>query len=234
VCLANLEKSDFFKKPFGLALFVDRIFCRMLTLCAVSSCRLDVSSLCGLIMVSELDKAKQSLDRYRAYLQLLARLHLNRELRGQVEPSDIVQEALIKAHQKMDQFRGQNEGELTAWLRRILANTLIDALRKHQRRAAVLRNLEADLDQSSARLEAWLAAEQSSPSEQTIRQEQLFRLAEALADLPEDQRTAVELHYLRDAPLAEIAATMQRTEPSVAGLLRRGLEKLRGLLQEHR
>src|SRR5205823_3275559 len=97
---------------------------------------------------------------------------------------------------------------------------------------AVLRTLEADLDQSSARLEAWLAAQQASPSEQAIRQEQLFQLADALADLPEDQRTAVELHYLRDAPLAEIAATMQRSEPSVAGLLRRGLDKLRGLLQE--
>jgi RNA polymerase sigma-70 factor (ECF subfamily) len=182
-------------------------------------------------MGPEVSSTGRSVDRYREYLHLLARLQLHGELRGQVDPSDVVQEALIKAHQKMDQFRGQNEAELAAWLRRILANTLIDALRKNQRQAAVLKTLEAELDQSSARLEAWLA-QQSSPSELIIRQEQLFRLAEALAALPEDQRTAVELHYLREAPLAEIAAAMQRSEPSVAGLLRRGLEKLRGLLQE--
>src|SRR3954471_4954844 len=183
-------------------------------------------------MVPEVTNAKGTVDRFRDYLHLLARLQLHGEMRGQVDPSDVVQEALIKAHQKMEQFRGQNEAELAAWLRRILANTLIDALRKNQRQAAVLRNLEAELDQSSARLEAWLAVHQASPSEVVIRQEQLLRLATALAELPEDQRTAVELHYLREAPLAEIAAAMHRTEPSVAGLLRRGLEKLRGLLQE--
>jgi RNA polymerase sigma-70 factor (ECF subfamily) len=183
-------------------------------------------------MVPEPGKPIRSLDRYREYLHLLARLQLGPGLRGQVDPSDVVQEALVKAHQKVEQFRGRTDGELAAWLRRILANSLIDAVRKTQRQAAVLRTLEAELDQSSARLEAWLAAQQSSPSEQAVRQEELFHLAEALGQLPEDQRTAVEMHYLREAPLAEIAAAMQRTEPSVAGLLRRGLEKLRGQLQD--
>jgi RNA polymerase sigma-70 factor (ECF subfamily) len=49
--------------------------------------------------------------------------------------------------------------------------------------------------------------------------------------LPDDQRLAVELHHLRDTPVAEIAAHLGRTEASVAGLLRRGLQKLRELLQ---
>jgi RNA polymerase sigma-70 factor (ECF subfamily) len=183
-------------------------------------------------MVQELGKNDRSVDRYREYLHLLARLHLSRELRAQIDPSDVVQDALVKAHQKMDQFRGHSEAELAAWLRRILANTLIDTLRKSQRQAAILRTLEAELDQSSARLEAWLAAQQASPSEQAIRQEQLFHLAAALAVLPEDQRTAVELHYLKEASLEAVAAAMQRTEPSVAGLLRRGLQKLRDLLKD--
>ncbi len=182
-------------------------------------------------MALELKNSERAVDKYRDYLHLLVRLQLHGEMRGQVDPSDVVQEALVKAHQKMDQFRGQNEAELAGWLRRILANTLIDALRKNQRQATMLRALEVDLDQSSARVEAWLAAQQSSPSELAIRKERLFELAEALAALPEDQRTAVEWHYLRDATLAEIATAMQRSEPSVAGLLRRGLERLRGLLQ---
>jgi RNA polymerase sigma-70 factor (ECF subfamily) len=182
-------------------------------------------------MVQERSSPVRSVDQFRDYLRLLARLHLHGDLKGQLDPSDVVQEALIKAHQKMDQFRGQNEAELAAWLRRILANTMIDSLRKNKRQAARYRTLEGELEQSSARLEAWLAAQQSSPSEQVVHQEQLLHLASALAELPEDQRTAVELHYLREAPLAEIATAMQRTEPSVAGLLRRGLEKLRSLLQ---
>ena len=171
---------------------------------------------------------------YRDYLRLLARMQLDPRLQGKIDPSDVVQQTLIKAHQARDQFRGRTAAEWAGWLRRILANTLIDAARKYQRELALEHSLEQDMQQSSARLEAWLAAEQSSPSEVAARQEQLLRLARALAQLPEDQRTAVELHHLRDGPVAEIARRMGRTEAAVAGLLRRGLKRLRELMAEER
>jgi RNA polymerase sigma-70 factor (ECF subfamily) len=178
------------------------------------------------------ESSVRPLEGYREYLRLLARLQLDPRLRGKVDPSDVVQQTLIKAHEHRDQFRGQSEAEQAGWLRRILANTLIDAARKFGRELALGRSLEQAVHESSVRLEAWLAAEQSSPSELMQRQEQLLRLADALAQLPEDQRAAVELHHLRDASVAEIAALLDRTEASVAGLLRRGLKKLRELLNE--
>jgi RNA polymerase sigma-70 factor (ECF subfamily) len=167
---------------------------------------------------------------YRDYLHLLARLQLDPRLRGKLDPSDVVQQTLVKAHQNRAQFRGGSSGEEAGWLRRILTNTLIDAARKFQRELNLQHDLAEAIDQSSARLEAWLAAEQSSPSEVAARHEQVRELARALAQLPEDQRTAVEMHHLGDASVAEIAARLGRTEASVAGLLRRGLQNLRNLL----
>jgi DNA-directed RNA polymerase specialized sigma24 family protein len=65
----------------------------------------------------------------REELRWLARLHLSPRLRGKVDPSDIVQQTLLQAYERRHQCRGQNGAERTGWLRRILANTLADALR---------------------------------------------------------------------------------------------------------
>jgi RNA polymerase sigma-70 factor (ECF subfamily) len=91
---------------------------------------------------------------------MLARFQLPPVLRAKVDPSDIVQETLFRAHKNIDQFRGHTEAELAIWLRRILLNYLAEALRKlgtagHQGEQE--RSLEMSGDQPSARLEGWLA-----------------------------------------------------------------------------
>ena len=177
-------------------------------------------------------EALARLEDYRDYLHLLARLQLDARLQGKLDPSDVVQQTLAKAHQNRDQFRGRTAAEQAAWLRRILANNLVDAARKYQRELAVEFALERGVQESSARLEAWLAAEQSSPSERVGHEEQLLRLAAALARLPDDQRVVVELHHLKQDAVADIARRLGKTEAAVAGLLRRGLKKLRELLHE--
>src|SRR5262245_60701766 len=100
-----------------------------------------------------------SWERYRAYLHLLARLQLDPKLRARVDVSGVVQETLLEAHQS-----AAGEGELVAWLRRLLSNNLADEVRKayaQKRDADREQSLEESLAGSSARLEAFLAAEQS-------------------------------------------------------------------------
>jgi RNA polymerase sigma-70 factor (ECF subfamily) len=175
------------------------------------------------------------LDRFRDYLALLARLQLDDRLKGKVDLSGVVQQTLLEAHQASGQLEGRSEEEITAWLRRALANNLADEIRRlsAQRRDVTReQSLQAALDQSAARIDAWLAIESSGPEAQLIRQEQAVRLAQALAALTEDQRQAIEQHHLLGRPVADVAEDLGRRPGAVGALIARGLTKLRELLRE--
>jgi RNA polymerase sigma-70 factor (ECF subfamily) len=178
---------------------------------------------------------ERTLGSYRDYLRILARLQIRAHLRGKLDASDVVQQTILQAHASRDQFRGVTEAEWLGWLRAILANVLGSVCREFETAARDIsreRSLEAELEQSSARLEQILVADQSSPSGTTVRAEELFRLAQALVRLPEDQRRAVELHHLKGLTVAEVAAELGRTRPAVVGLLFRALKRLRELLRD--
>lgn len=149
-------------------------------------------------MEHEAEAGVPAVERFRTYLLLLARLHLGHEAGNRLDPSDLVQQTLLEAHRQREQFRGGSPAEMAAWLRRMLACNLADAWRalsRGKRDVSRERSLEAELADSSSRLEAWMAAEQSSPSQQAMRHEETLRLADALTALPESQREAVLLHY---------------------------------------
>jgi RNA polymerase sigma-70 factor (ECF subfamily) len=176
-----------------------------------------------------------ALERYRPYLLLLARMRLGPRLRGKLDASSVVQQTLLKAYQARGQFRGTTEAEEAAWLRQILARTLANAIRylfQDKRDVRREQSLEAAVEESSRRLEGLLAAEQSSPSERAARHEQGVRLAAALAELPEAEREALVLHHLEGRPVEEVARAVGRSRAAVAGLIRRGLRKLRERLCE--
>ena len=77
-----------------------------------------------------------------------------------------------------------------------------------------------------------LQAMAGSPSRSVARAEEVTRLAEALAALPDDQRQAVEMHHLEGLRFAEIAARMGRSKTSVAGLVFRGVRALKARLAD--
>ena len=181
------------------------------------------------------DASDLRLEAFRNYLELLARARMDPRLRGKLDPADLVQQTLARAVAAQDRFRG-DDARRAAWLRTILARVMIDAVRKFGRPGGGERerSLEAALEHSSARLEAFLAADLTSPSGRAERNERLLRLADALARLPEEQRRAVELRHLQGLPLVEIAAQMGRSVDSVVGLIHRGLRALRRELEELR
>jgi RNA polymerase sigma-70 factor (ECF subfamily) len=184
-------------------------------------------------MPRENQSSDRPLESFREYLRLLARMNMDPRLQGRIDPSDIVQQTLLKAHEKQDQFRGKTNAERAAWLRTILANQMADALRKFRRQQGTReRSIDEALEESSARLDAWLAAEQSAPSQGIVRQERLLEMAEAMAKLPEDQRTALELRHLQGLSVPAAAERMGKSPSAVASLLYRGMKSLREMMNE--
>ncbi len=172
---------------------------------------------------------------YTEYLKLLARLQLPSRIQGKLDASDIAQQTILHAHANRDQFRGGSEEEWVGWLRTILSNTLKRTYRTfgtNGRDIGREQSIHSGLEDSASRVEHWLAAQQSSPSHKASRHEQLILLASALAQLPFDQREAVELHHLKGLTVAEVGKLMGKTRPAAMGLIFRGLKRLREILGE--
>ncbi len=170
------------------------------------------------------------LERYRAYLGLLARLQVDPRLRGRLDLSGVVQQTLFEAHQVLGEGDAHTAEERLAWLRKCLAHNLTDELRKlkaEMRDVRRERSLEAALGASSARLGDWAATAGASPSELCLRDERAVQLAAALETLPEAQREALVLQHWHGWKVAEIAVHLGSTRTAVAGLLKRGLARLR-------
>ncbi len=176
---------------------------------------------------------EQLFDRYRNYLHLLAQGQMGRHLRAKCDASDLVQQTLLEAHRDFLAFQGQHEGELLAWLRRILAHNLLNAARHfaaRQRDAArevSLEQLQQGLDRSSLNLGRCLAAGTPSPSQLAAKGEAAVRLADTLTRLPEDYRTVLVLRVFEGLSAEEVARKMGRSAGAVRMLQMRALSALR-------
>jgi RNA polymerase sigma-70 factor (ECF subfamily) len=142
----------------------------------------------------------------------------------------VVQQTLLEAHRDLPRFLGKTREELAAWLRRILARNLSNALRdltRSRRDVGRERSLDAALESSAARMEAWLASEQAPPDQEAQKREDLDRLALAVTQLPPAQREVVELRYFHGFSIKDVADHVGKSAAAVAGLLHRGLSELR-------
>jgi RNA polymerase sigma-70 factor, ECF subfamily len=170
------------------------------------------------------------LERYRGYLRLLADANLDRRLRAKIDASDVVQETMLQAFRGWENLRGASEGERLAWLKQILIHNLLHAVRDFGRAKRDVKREEPLVrlaEDTSVRLESLCVANQTSPSQVAVRAEEVLRLADALQNLPEEQRSAVVAYYWCGSTLAEIGQDLERTGPAVAGLIYRGVKRLK-------
>lgn len=159
---------------------------------------------------------------YRPYLRAMAEAALRGTLAPRMDPSDLVQETLLRASTAKEQFRGKTDQEFAAWLQQILQNILIDAIRHHQSGKRDLRREEA-LSESLEMLG-------ESPSGIVRRSEDLSRIAAALQQLSEEQRSVI-VWRSEGATFEEIGERTQRSADAARMLWGRAVKRMLKILE---
>jgi RNA polymerase sigma-70 factor (ECF subfamily) len=168
---------------------------------------------------------------FRDWLMALARAQVPIDLRGRIDPSDIVQETLFHALRDDKRTHERSAAQTMAWLRTILRCRLIDRLPGRDREN---RNVSLDvlLDQTSAGMSELLMASQSTPGSRVIRDENAVIIAKLLTHLSEAQADAIVLKHCQGWSVEQISRHLNKTPDAVGGLLRHGLKKLRELMPQ--
>jgi RNA polymerase sigma-70 factor (ECF subfamily) len=137
------------------------------------------------------------------------------------QASDCVQEAFFSAYRNMRSFRG---GSVKSWLSRIAINAAMDTQRLRKRRPAdPYPELEDDSWQPPADASA-------DPVTSSLTAERHRALNQALAQVTDDQRTAIVLYDIEGYDYAEIASMTGVSLGTVKSRIHRGRLALRALL----
>ena len=162
------------------------------------------------------------LGQFRPYLRSIAEAALPRELQAKLDASDLVQETLLRGFRRFSHYRGTTERELTAWLTEILQNFLVDVRRGFQCGARDVRR-----EQPLVELACSKSPTASDLARKTESQEQL---QQAMAKLPEDYRTVLDLRQQYGLTFPEIGVRMDRSADAARMLWGRAILQLGRLL----
>lgn len=158
-------------------------------------------------------------------------LKISSRLRSKVAPEDILQQTYMQAFKAIERFKPGGPGSFFAWLKTIATNKLIDASRKREREPVASVRAKAPGGSGSSSgyqsLFGLVANSSPAPGNQAMVDELLGAFHVALANLPDNYRQVVQLRYLEDLPLDEVAKQLGITSGAARGLCHRARQAVR-------
>jgi RNA polymerase sigma-70 factor (ECF subfamily) len=172
------------------------------------------------------------LERHRDRLAKMVEVRMDPRLHGRFDPSDVVQESLAAASQRISRYADERPLPFYPWLRQIAWEKLVHLHDRHLRAAkrSVAREQIARpeiSDESVVQLAERFVGSATSPSGFLARKELRERVRLALNTLGDDDREVLLLRYLEQLPSCEIAMIMGTTEAAVNMRHMRALERMR-------
>lgn len=164
-------------------------------------------------------------------------MRMDRRLVRRLDPSDVVQEALVEALRLLPEYLRDRPMPFYPWLRQIAWNRLVDLHRRHiiSKRRSLDREvqLEVPLDEQSAyHLADVLLAREPAPGARLLREELLYRVRKAVDRLPPEFREVLILRQIEQLSVEEIAAVLAIPQGTVKSRHFRALAQLRELLDD--
>jgi len=177
------------------------------------------------------------MDRHRDALRKLVSHRMDRAIGQRVDASDVVQDVLLEASNRLASYLEQPTLPFHLWLRQLARDRLIDMHRRHRKaqRRSVDRErplrARAHSDRSSLDLAARLADAELTPAAASIRREMQLRFREAIEELAEDDREILLMRHFEQLTNSEAAQAL-KLSPAAAGMRHlRALRRLKGQLE---
>jgi RNA polymerase sigma-70 factor (ECF subfamily) len=149
--------------------------------------------------------------------------HAYRMLGNREDAEEATMDVFLKVHKGLSDFRG--DAKLSTWIWKITVNV---CLSRRSKRKSEMVITEADNPEET------IVDPSLNPEEWYIKEEAREELARRIAQLPEQEATAVALFYLEGMNYGEIAAILSAPPGTVATALYRGRDKLRRKLSLER
>jgi RNA polymerase sigma-70 factor (ECF subfamily) len=192
-----------------------------------------------------LEQAKQGdhaarerlLANYRERVRRMIGLRLDPAIAARVDASDVVQEVLLEASRRLDDYLRDPVMPFHLWLRHLARDHIIDAHRRH--RLAQRRGVDRErpivpaafADHSSLELAAQFIDQELTPASAAIRKEMERRLHAAVSALEEGDREIILMRHFEQLSNQEVAAVLGLSEAAASMRHLRALRRLRALLQ---
>lgn len=176
------------------------------------------------------------MDRHREAVRRMIQMRLDRAVARRVDASDVVQDVMLEASQRLQDYMQNPSMPFHLWLRQLAKDRIIDMHRRHrtaQRRSVDreqhISGLGSD-DQSAADLATLLKDAELTPAAAALRKEMEERFLVALDQLDENDREIVIMRHFEHLGNSEVAEALQLSPPAAGMRYLRAIRKLRELL----
>jgi RNA polymerase sigma-70 factor (ECF subfamily) len=177
------------------------------------------------------------LDRHREAVRKLIALRMDRRMGPRVDASDIVQDVLLEASERLADYLANPRMPFHLWLRSLAKDRMIDLHRRHRAgrrdvsREQPLAGGGDGFDRSSFHLADQLQDAGLTPAAAVIRQELEERFWTAVDALDEQDREIVLMRHAEHLGNGEVATALD-ISPAAAGMrYLRAMRRLKSLLQ---